>query len=251
MIRAIPILIKALRDKDTTVRIEAAEALGNIGDPQAIQPLLKISKKRKAVNWEDAMIALVKLHQFNAVDEVINILITNSNETLWSEAAKALQQFKECKAYEKLVQKINDTSSSPTDIGLYKRALGRLGDKRATPYLVTNLQDINAASMSLEALALLNDKSAVQPIIDLLETDPEDYIKEAGIRVLAKLGDKRAIPILRDIYNKDEALRMEVSWILMYFGDEEPYFSWLQSQGQQITLEQYSNTKQFIKEMYG
>src|SRR5205807_3917048 len=37
--RAIPVLLAALRDADASVRQQAAEALGQIGDTQAIEPL--------------------------------------------------------------------------------------------------------------------------------------------------------------------------------------------------------------------
>ena len=40
--RAVPLLIAALGDKDWKLRATAAEALGKIGDPRAAQPLIAI-----------------------------------------------------------------------------------------------------------------------------------------------------------------------------------------------------------------
>ena len=43
--KAVPELIKALYDPDTSISLVAAECLGSIGDPRAIEPLLEVSKQ--------------------------------------------------------------------------------------------------------------------------------------------------------------------------------------------------------------
>ena len=45
---AVPDLIKALYDEDASVALVAAECLGSMGDPRAIEPLMEISKKNDA-----------------------------------------------------------------------------------------------------------------------------------------------------------------------------------------------------------
>ena len=47
--KAVESLIRALKDKDKLVRAEAAEALGLLKDPRAIGPIVKVLKKEEHV----------------------------------------------------------------------------------------------------------------------------------------------------------------------------------------------------------
>jgi HEAT repeat protein len=46
--RAVPYLVEALDDKDDFVRFFAAEALGKIGDPSAVEPLMESVKNNSS-----------------------------------------------------------------------------------------------------------------------------------------------------------------------------------------------------------
>ena len=45
---AVSLLIQRLQDEDYEVRLKAAEALGKIGDTQAIDPLIKLMRDGKS-----------------------------------------------------------------------------------------------------------------------------------------------------------------------------------------------------------
>ena len=55
-------LIKALRYGDFDVRVKAAEALGNIGDKRAVEPLMDTLKDENRDVRKEAEKALLKLH---------------------------------------------------------------------------------------------------------------------------------------------------------------------------------------------
>lgn len=60
--RAVNILIKALKDEDIYVKMAAIEALGKIGDPKAIIPLLELKDSDYEVN-KKIMDAVSKLRK--------------------------------------------------------------------------------------------------------------------------------------------------------------------------------------------
>ena len=60
-------LIKALRDKDSDVREEAAEALGEIGDKRAVEPLIQALKDEDLKVRVKAAIALSRIGDERAI----------------------------------------------------------------------------------------------------------------------------------------------------------------------------------------
>lgn len=85
------------------------------------------------------------------------------------------------------------------------KALGRIGDERATVPLMYVLNEkvenykirLNAA----EALGRIGNSYAVNPLINLVQDDKEDsvYVKESAAKALGMLGDVRAIKPLVDV----------------------------------------------------
>ncbi len=75
--------------------------------------------------------------------------------------------------------------------------LGNLGDRRATPLLVTALQDRAPETRIYAALALgrLRDPIAVPPLLKAFETDERD-VRKAAAYALGEIQDARAVPPL-------------------------------------------------------
>lgn len=102
--RVLIVLIKSLQDKDSEyfLRKEAAEALGDFGDPEAVKPLIAaLGDAEDAVCWAAAE-ALGKLGDRRAVEPLIAAL-ANGSETLQIEVARALGHLGDERAIEPLV----------------------------------------------------------------------------------------------------------------------------------------------------
>ena len=79
--RAVEPLIVVLKDKDVNVRKSAAEALVEIGDPHAVELLINILKDEDKDAREKAATVLVRIYKSARLEEdVNNTILTQANE---------------------------------------------------------------------------------------------------------------------------------------------------------------------------
>ena len=182
-ILAVPYLLEMLKD-DTCIlefdaslddmmptysSVEAASALGKIGDPSAIPALIEA--------------------------------LLNSNFTLAREATSALGKIGDSSAVSALIKQLS--GSDHILISNSVVALGQIGDKTAVDALILTLQDANTtilynglAKELVLALGYIQDKKAVNPLINLILNDDYWYIHEFICSSLAVIGDRSAIDTL-------------------------------------------------------
>jgi ATP-dependent DNA helicase RecQ len=79
--------------------------------------------------------------------------------------------------------------------------LGESGDEDNVPELIAALEDPNGNVRRLAASALgkLGDEGAVQPLLDLLETEDKPQVRQYAVKALGKIGDAHASTILQQI----------------------------------------------------
>jgi hypothetical protein len=161
-------LIKALNYRKPGkyhIPAEAIEALGEFGDPSAVEPLIKILHNEKYT---------VK-------------------EILGRDAALALGKIRDVRALEPLILALNDKSLRTAAIV----ALGDLGDSCAVSPLTLILQDKDKGDKEtvIEALAKIGDEPAVEALISVLK-DEKKYdwrLQECAANALVEIGDARAL----------------------------------------------------------
>jgi len=178
-------LSKALKDKYVARR--AAEVLGRIGDPGAVEPLIA------ALQDEDPL--------------------------LRGAAAEALGKIGDSRAYEPLMAMLQDRHQGVR--GVASRALGQLGDPRAIEHLVgsagqgdqTNAETTSVLSrlasedrgtreLAFESLALMGE-SAVDTLIEALDEESAK-VRHGAAEALGKIGDARAVDPLIALLEKTE-----------------------------------------------
>jgi len=150
-------LIKALGyEKASEVRHAAAQALGEIGDTHAVEPLVARLKDNEVDMRKIVAEALGKIGDARAVQPLI------------------------------AVQKDNDEEFS-VKLSV-SSALKNISDPRAIELFIAALKDDHAGvrSDAAEALGNIGDPRAVQPIVTLLKDDPGRRYKAA--QALRKLG---------------------------------------------------------------
>ncbi len=127
-------LIKALQYKNKgKVRRQAADALGELGDVKAAEPLIQ-ALKDEYVRWEAAN-ALAKIGE-PAVRSLIQAL-KDEDEHVREGTARALRKIGDKKAVEPIAQLLGDEHE-----GVRKeaaRALGKMGDIRAAEGIISEL----------------------------------------------------------------------------------------------------------------
>jgi twitching motility protein PilT len=80
--------------------------------------------------------------------------------------------------------------------------LGRLQDARCVPHLVGALEDEETRWAAIDALAQTGAEAALRPLAGLLR-DPRPEVRGEVVRAFARFSDKRLIPILTQLKEKD------------------------------------------------
>lgn len=173
---AVPELIEIVKhDGDWWSRVMAADILAEIGDARAAEPLVnrflmtdpfdseELSYRKALGKLGDAgfhaLVKILRLREFDYRNRVIGDLVDN---------------FKS-RAYDPLIEAMNDDSYSVRSVACYY--LGIIGDRRALPVLLKNLETPAMRGTAAKALAILDDPEAIAPLQEALKDSTEDDSK--------------------------------------------------------------------------
>lgn len=236
--RAFNRLIELVQDKDGFVRWQAAESLVKLGDKRAVSTLKEVLKKTKGEEDLREYIgeALYKLGDKSLIPfwiecldeqnpwltelfvramveydyrgkEASEILIKDlghKNEKIKICAAYALAYTEEPKAYDSLLKLLVDNSFEVKQMAIL--ALGHIGNKDASPYLILALNDENnrIRIAAYHSLYRLGDPRSAFGIIDALSKEKDDRLRQYAVVTLGKIKAKDAVPILLAILDEQE-----------------------------------------------
>jgi len=85
-------LTKRLRDKDSSIRRSAAEALGLMADERAVDSLIPVLKDKNRFVRQEAILALGKIGGSRSVEHLAQALHTESDEFVKDFIRKALER---------------------------------------------------------------------------------------------------------------------------------------------------------------
>lgn len=187
-------------------RASAAEALGDLGDKRAVEPLIALLKNGDRYERSSAAKALAKLGDKRAVEPLIGCLMDHQYGVLHAAG----------------------------------EALAKLGDKRAVEPLIVCLkdQDRNLRWVATEALGNLGDERAVEPLIGCLKLmkDQELYVVFHTAEALGKLGKPAVGPLIACLRDQDQNVRLGAKKALGKLGKPavEPMIACLKDQDQNV-----------------
>lgn len=204
------------------VRGKAVKALGDMGDPKAVDPLIDCLGDDKPSVREKAAEALGAIGDPRAVEPLIHCLnqcLSEADVLVRAKAAEALSAIGDRRAVEPLVERLKDVH--PLVRSEAVKALGLLGDPKAMDSLTLVLSDKEgfvrtAAEESLVALrekaakASRNrgDPTAVDSLLEALH-DENAALRAGAAEALGDLGDPGAVDPLMDCL-KDGDLHVRV-----------------------------------------
>ena len=200
-------LISALKSKDPTVQYEAAEALGDLRDACAVEPLISALKidELSGVRWKAAE-ALSKIGG-PAVDALIGALNHEDDDVRWK-AAIALGEIGDTRAVGPLIALLCDEDRFVK--GRAAHALGLIGEAAVDP-LIHALEkgDGNLRWGAAIALGKIRDTRAIKPLICSL-ADKYENVRSESATSLAGFGKPALAPLLQFLKFSDGTLRLEV-----------------------------------------
>jgi HEAT repeat protein len=160
--------INLLKDQRTYIRIGAAEKLGELKDPRAIEPLIAALKDWDSnVQWE-AEDSLAKIGA-PAVEPLIAAM-NDRNYQVRKFAAIALGEIHDSRAFEPFLAALSDTDSEVR--GWAAVGLGKSQDPRAFDPLMAIMEDSKndpyLRGHAASGLSILGDPRAIAPLIEAL-----------------------------------------------------------------------------------
>jgi HEAT repeat protein len=176
---AVPYLVEILKDADAhpKAKAEAAVALGEIGDPAAVKPLIEAAKP--AATDRDTMDtnrhvadALGALRAKEAVDVLTKLLEQSRDGYTQVAAVDALGRIGDPAAVDALVKVATGDKVEPFTARKALLALGRIGDQKATPAVLQMLfEERPGVSFFPEAsfAAVQIGRPMAAPLLDVLE----------------------------------------------------------------------------------
>lgn len=196
-------LIKALDYDDPNLRRNAALALGEIGDLQSIEPLLKaLSDKRNKLAGghyvlDAARVAIYRIAEVGSAAAVPSLgkAVDNENNIVRLAAVTALGKAQDKRAGEFLIKALRDDDEFVRSVAA--DGLATVADERTVEPLLTALEDesFQTRTKVIVALGNVGDKRATEALIDIFEkkkTSGRYGIRAYVAEALGKIGDKRA-----------------------------------------------------------
>lgn len=173
--RAVPFLVKSLKDGSENVSILSSWALGTLRDPQAVEPLMDLIKGN--------------LKEEGAIPTF----------AIW-----ALGEIRDSRATELLTTIFHES----TDTGKKEQALkaiAKIGGPGTTELLIETLKhgDEDVRAVAALAFGIAPNESAVPPLIEAL-SDPEPMVTRNAVYSLGIIGDKKALPALEKMLNSND-----------------------------------------------
>ena len=200
-------LIHALRHKDPKIQYDAAEALGEIGDILAIEPLITAltHNELSGVRWKAAE-ALSKIGA-PAVDALVGALRHIDDDVRWK-AAIALGEIGDQRAIGPLISLLCDEDRFVKSRAAY--ALGLIGEPAVEPLIFALREgDGNLRWGAAIALGKIRDLRAIDPLIRAL-ADKYENVRAESAKSLAAIGKPALGQLVRFLQNSDRSVRIEV-----------------------------------------
>lgn len=203
--RAVLALIEAVSDENPSVRLSAAETLGKLMDPRAVQALIEALRQdpeprvRAMAAW-----ALGEIEDPAAVSALTAALREDDDQGVRVQAAEALGNIEDVSAIGALGDAVRDPSVEVRRAAV--DALGNMEDPRIVPLVLASLGDDDVEVRRSAADALGNNESpqAVEPLIAATR-DSDLEVRVSAINALGNQGDPRAQAALVEALRDDRA----------------------------------------------
>jgi len=188
------------------IKLVVIDALGQIGDTRAVEPLLKSLESEDRWIRRAAARALEEMNDKRVIQPLMwHLLEENEQDAeVRRSSARALARMQPMEAIEPLAQALKDSSLGVRLEAGY--ALGRIGEP-AIDVLIKARHDVDSRvrDSAVAALGNIGGKSAKSALISILRDEYEEStVKLTAIQALDKIGDSESIAELRRVAETGE-----------------------------------------------
>lgn len=245
--------LEALTLDDIPARCDAAKALGDMGDPAAVDGLITCLQHSDAKSQYAAFSALVKIGAAAAAPAMVDTLLGTSSSRLW-ELMKLnigmrlragllnIVQRGDTALADKLAEALTQPQYDAYQRAYLTQLLGRTGDERAVEGLIDTLtEDIEIMqAAAADALGWIGDVRAVPPLLVTLEISPdESSVREVAAEALGRIGDPEVVPALViSLADSNEWVRRASAVALGDIGDKSVLDALAQALGDESAMVQ-------------
>jgi HEAT repeat protein len=213
--RAIAGLSVALSDRDPLVRLAAAEGLGGIEDPRAIEALSRALRTDESVEVRRmAAWALGEIEDAAGVPALSDALRSDRDDEVRRMSAWALGEIESATAVEALGAALKDSSPEVRKTAVW--ALGEIESPNGVPHLLPFLKDENTEIRSQAAWALgeIESPRAVAALSAAIG-DREPKVREMVVWALGEIEDASATEALaRALRDDNVGVRRKAAWAI-------------------------------------
>lgn len=188
---SIPELIKALQDRDPSVRKDSARILGQISDPSAVHALITAITDQDSEVRRATAEALGHIKDQSAVSSLCAAL-HDEKEHVRRAAAEALGQIGDPTAVDAIIASLEDERESVQVVAAW--ALGQIQDSAVIPPLLNALrqQNVQLRQAAAEVLKEIDDPSLDTALNEaLLDHDLE--VRRTAARVLGHIRGRQRL----------------------------------------------------------
>ena len=193
---AVPALLSVMNDENAAVRLAAIEALGQQGDPRAIDALLQaLRNDTDARVREAAAEALGNIDSPRAVQGLAAALASEKVAAVRAKIAWSLGEIDDPRALDALAGAVRDPEVQVRREAVW--ALGELETPAAVPMVIPALRDsdVETRKRAAEALGNLESPDAITAL-GAATKDADAEVRKQAVEALGDIGDKRALPVL-------------------------------------------------------
>ncbi|MDD4161245.1 MAG: HEAT repeat domain-containing protein [Methanothrix sp.] len=210
-------LIQALGDQDYGVRYAAAKALGEIGET-SVEPLAKAVKYNNVIVRQWAALSLGGIND-SRVAEILIQTLEDDNVSVRRAALTALGDNKNPMAMYPLIQALKD--DDPGIRADAASALNSYNDPDVTDALIQALKDKDGLVRKSAASSLDSDKDdrAMDHLIEVLNDRDEDVRESAVLSLMYTKNEKAVEPLIRSLNDTDYVVRKYAAEGLGYARD--------------------------------
>ncbi|HEY9800057.1 MAG TPA: HEAT repeat domain-containing protein [Leptolyngbyaceae cyanobacterium] len=195
-------LIEIIKDSDSSICANAADALGEIGAEAAIPGLLELIKNPNSNVRISATVALITIGSEAAIPGLLE-LMNNVNDKIRLFPAYALGKIGSKEAIPGLIELMKNSESNVR----YRAAdaLVKIGSEEAIPGLIELMKNSehNVRFSAADALVKIGSEEAIPGLIELMK-DIEYDVRSNAAYVLGKIGSEAAIPGLIELMKDTE-----------------------------------------------